>query len=205
MEVRALHGSVTELGVARELERLRDRHDLGGLEWATVVIVEDTPGTVPHSHPVLTLTTRRRGWLLLATYLHQPLHWWLSQPPRYAALGTASAELRNRWPKVPTGTSTGVQDDASTFLHLIICSLEIRAVQAVAGGSVAQTLLGARVIGKVYPWVYRQVQEHRYWLADLCDRLGLTPARLRGPDSPSLGVTKHTFHAATRAPGHRKP
>lgn len=148
------------------------------------MIVDDTPGTVPHSHPVLTLSTRRSGWLLLATYLHEQLHWWLSGPPRRAPFGTASAELRDRWPTVPTGAISGVRDDASTYLHLIVCSLEIRAMEAVAGVSVAQSLLEARVTGTVYPWVYAQVREHWTWLADLCDRLDLAPARLRGSSTP---------------------
>jgi hypothetical protein len=57
-------------------------------------------------------------------------------------------------------------------------------MEAVAGVSVAQSLLEARVTGTVYPWVYAQVREHWTWLADLCDRLDLAPARLRGSSTP---------------------
>lgn len=173
MEVRALHGSDAELAVTRELKRLRDRHDLAGLEWTCVVVVDGSPGIVPHSHPVLTLSTRRQGWLLLATYLHEQLHWWLSQPILHERVGAASVELKDRWPKVPTASDGGARDVASTRLHLIVCSLEVRAMEAVAGGAVAQTLLETRVSGKVYPWVYRQAQAQQVWLATLCDRLDL--------------------------------
>ena len=74
-----------DLGRAeREAQRIRDgllalrrRHDLARYEFTRLVQI--VPAGPTHSHPILTLGTRFADTedQLLATYLHEQMHWYL--------------------------------------------------------------------------------------------------------------------------------
>lgn len=59
---------------------------------------------IPSSHPVLTLHTRHldSGDLLLATFLHEQLHWYLMSCPD-ERMEPAFEGLRARFPNAPVG------------------------------------------------------------------------------------------------------
>ena len=68
------------------------------------MVIDSSPGMIPHSHPVLTLSTRhlKDDDLLLSTFLHENLHHFLTQNPEKAEAATKK-ELRAVFPKVPVG------------------------------------------------------------------------------------------------------
>jgi hypothetical protein len=114
---------------------LADRDVERYLHTRALVIDEDA---IPHSHPVLTLHTRHLDddGLLLSTFLHEQLHWFLVARPE--ARDAAVAELRERFPALPVGYPDGASDEQSSYEHLIVNHLERLAVRAVLGEDQAE-------------------------------------------------------------------
>src|SRR5689334_8992508 len=119
IEVSTANGSASELSVRDALVRVRDKYDLHAFEWTDRVDIVE--GAVPHSHPVLTLSERYRSTdeELLATYLHEQLHYWSMQCPG-AADGRDERvfeTLRERYP-LPLDPPRGCGDEFSNLIHL---------------------------------------------------------------------------------------
>ncbi|RNI25238.1 hypothetical protein [Flexivirga caeni] len=163
-----------EIATAAELRRLLRAYDLRGLEWTDRVIVRT--GQPSHSHPVVTLNTRRTGDSLLATYLHEQLHWWLIDHDQAAAAIDATGAT---WPSTPSASDGGARSDHSTRLHLFVCFLEHRAMQLLTGPDRASDVLTTQIDAGLYPWVRRELREQQTALSTLCDRYELWPPRLR--------------------------
>lgn len=164
------HGDEREREALDQLERLLQTYDLG--KWAFTRRVHIESGTIPHSHPVLTLNTRHldRDDLALATFLHEQIHWF--EVARREASAKAIAELKERYPSVPADHPEGCGSEASTYLHLIICPLEMRAVREVLGLRAADEVLDFW-IGDHYKWVYRKVKEEGPVIEAILERHGL--------------------------------
>jgi hypothetical protein len=110
---------------------------------------------IPHSHPTLTINTRNsdKPQKLLATWLHEEFHWWAVQ--KKADTEKAIAELKVLFPKLPAG---GSHSDQSTYLHLLICHLEYRALVHYLGATEAKEVMDETIKkDKLYPWIYTQV------------------------------------------------
>lgn len=145
-------GSRLELAGRQQVERILGRYDLS--PWIFTRRIRIQSYVTPHSHPVLTLNTRYvdDDTAQTATLLHEQLHWWLTQ--RESATDSALADVRRLYPSVPTAPPEGARNEYSTYLHLLVCTLELDAVSAVFGAAAARrTLAGWRH----YTWVYREV------------------------------------------------
>jgi hypothetical protein len=125
------HESDPERRTKEQLEHIISSYDLSRYTFTHEVIIDDK--SIPHSHPVLTLHSRHLGSddLLLSTYVHEQLHWYLDA--HRAQTKAAENELRKLYPKVPVGYPEGAQDEESTYLHLIDCYLEMKADQQLIG------------------------------------------------------------------------
>ena len=91
---------------------------------------------IPHSHPVLTLNTRYlddQHTAQLATFVHEQIHWFLADHMDCAKTDAALTELRVLYPTVPTELPTGARGERSTYLHLIVCTLELQALTELLG------------------------------------------------------------------------
>src|SRR5262245_48557391 len=124
-------GSQAEIQTRDQLQRLIKTYDLSRFFFTTSVLID--PTAIPHSHPVLTLHTRhvKDDELLLSTFVHEELHWFLSQNDK--ATTEAIKELRVLFPKVPVGSPEGAGDEESTYLHLLVNYLEYRADRQLLG------------------------------------------------------------------------
>lgn len=120
-----------ERAVAGQVAGLLRRYDLARWRFTHDVRIEDW--VIPHSHPVLTLNTRRYPFdgPLLATYLHEQLHWFATE--RAAGAERAIEALRARYPNPPVGHPDGAQDTDASLLHYAICYLEWWALLEVVG------------------------------------------------------------------------
>lgn len=120
-----------ELASAEQLLRLLRRYDLSPWRFTSTVCFEQ--GVVPHSQPTLTLGTRHLDddGLLLSTYLHEQLHWFLEANP--TGVDEVLRALRQRYPHPPVGCPEGARDAASSHLHYLVCYLERRALREVLG------------------------------------------------------------------------
>ena len=89
--------------VAGLLSALRKRHDLARFEYTRLVQIQ--PAGATHSHPVLTLGTRfaETEDLLLSTYLHEQMHWylWRLGGPDHDPIAPFFDELVRRYPQAP--------------------------------------------------------------------------------------------------------
>jgi hypothetical protein len=158
------------------LAALRKRHDLARFEYTRLVRIQ--PAGATHSHPILTLGTRfaETEDLLLSTYLHEQMHWylWRLGGPDYDPVAPFFDELVHRYPKAPTRLPEGGRSYEQTYLHLVVCWLEIATATELIGweraAAVAQSPWG-------YRWIYRTVLEDWEPLEALYAQNGILPLR----------------------------
>jgi hypothetical protein len=145
-----------ELQAKEMLHAVRIAHDLSKWEFTKKVTIKSK--VIPHSHPVLTLNTRYNDAvdLLLSTYLHEQIHWFVAQNPNKEQ--AAIEDLRKLFPKVPVGQPEGARDEKSTYLHLIVCFLELEATAELLSDQRQQALI-KHWRQDHYTWVYTQVVE----------------------------------------------
>jgi len=125
---------------------------------------------IAHSHPILTLNSRDLADdnAALSTYLHEQLHWFAVQHP--IEIANADAELRQRYPAVPSFEAGGARNLDSTYLHLIVCALEYQNLAEVIGGQDATRTIQSMT---PYDWIYRTILADWAYFEDLLSRTGL--------------------------------
>jgi hypothetical protein len=130
---------------------------------------------VPHSHPILTINTRHaeRPHHLLATWLHEEFHWWVGL--NSVNYERTLAELKKMFPDIPGGNIS----PRSTYLHLIICYLEYRALVHYLGEKESRLIIKELIEkDKLYPWVYAQILNKRAAIAKVIVANKLLPPPL---------------------------
>lgn len=149
------HGSPAERETQDQLERLLRQYDLRRWYYTTSVVIDET--AIPHSHPVLTLHTRHRkdDDLLLSTFLHEEMHWYLVQ--HRSAADSAVADLKTLFPSIPVGYPEGSSDQEGNYVHLIVVWLEQRTTALVTGELRASQVI-AFWSNDHYTWIYRTLQ-----------------------------------------------
>ena len=162
--------------VRETLIELRKRHDLARFEYTKAVRI--SPTEIPHSHPKLTLNTWVRDELsLLATYLHEQMHWYLTwySHARAAEWHEVFRLLRAKYPQVPDVTAGGAQDEFSTYLHLIVNWLEIEAGNQFVE---RERIVAHAEARPFYRWCYRTVIDDWKFLGAIYAQQRLVPIRL---------------------------
>jgi hypothetical protein len=160
----------TEAGerALEQLLRLQSTYPLGPWTFTREIRIESR--VIPHSHPVLTLNTTYLDddASQLATYLHEQIHWFASD--RFEAVQSAIAELRRRYPEVPVDRPGGAGDEFSTYLHLVVCWLELDAMKHLVGEEKAREVLGR---WKHYRWIYDRVLQDTDAIGEILTPRGL--------------------------------
>ncbi len=157
------------------LVALRGRHsDLARFEYTRHVRI--VPASTTHSHPILTLGTRfaESEDHLLATYLHEQMHWylWRLGGVDHDPVAPFFDELVRRYPKAPTRLPDGARNYEQTYVHLVVCWLELNAASEFIGwdraAALAETNYG-------YRWIYRTVVRDWEALGALFTKHGILP------------------------------
>jgi len=103
LEIRLHSGTPLEVRGRDQLDRLLHAYDLSKWLFTQEVLIQS--GVIPHSHPILTLNTRYvdDDIAQLATFVHEQLHWLLTDHVDRAKTSYARFILRSRprSPKVP--------------------------------------------------------------------------------------------------------
>ena len=174
IEIKLAHGDAAEMQTRDQLLRLLRTYDVTPWIFTHSVIVDSSPKTIPHSHPVLTLSIRHRkdDDLLLSTFIHENLHHFLDQ--NHEKTEAAKKELRAVFPKVPVGYPDGADSEDSTYEHLIVCYLEYRADKEIWGEERAFQAVQFWMADH-YRWVYRQLLEAGYQIGPIVQKNGLIP------------------------------
>lgn len=158
------------------LTALRKRHDLSRYEFTQLVQI--VPAGPTYSHPILTLGTRftETEDLLLATYLHEQMHWylWRLGGPDHDPVAPFFDELVRRYPKAPIKLPEGGRNYEQTYVHLVVCWLEVAAVTELIGRERAEALADTQW---GYRWIYRTVIEDWDELEALFRQHNLVPMR----------------------------
>ncbi len=161
------------------LTALRKRHDLSRYEYTQLIQI--VPAGPTFSHPILTLGTRFTDTedLLLATYLHEQMHWylWRLGGPDHDPVAPFFDELVKRYPKAPIKLPEGARNYEQTYVHLVVCWLEMAAVTELIGRERAEALADTQW---GYRWIYRTVLKDWDALEALFWQHGLVP--MRTPD-----------------------
>jgi hypothetical protein len=174
MDIRLKHDSPAEYRVKAVLRDLLETRDLAPWTWTDEVLIDER--AIPHSHPVLTLHTRHTDPdRLLATYLHEQLHW--HAEAHSAQRDEFVAATHDAYPRVPATPPEGARDAESTREHLLICHLEQCALERLLGAEPAGRLIGW-LADDHYRWVYRTVIADRATLTALTRTHDLMPAAL---------------------------
>jgi hypothetical protein len=185
IEIKLQHGDAAETQTRDQLLRLLRTYDASRWIFTRSVVIDSTPGTIPHSHPVLTLSVRhlKDDDLLLSTFLHENLHHFLSQNHEKAE--AAKKELRAAFPKVPVGYPDGADSDDAGYTHLIVNYLEYWADKELLGEQRAFQVLQFWMADH-YRWLYRQLLESGYQIGPIVRKNGLIPREIEKPPAPGL-------------------
>lgn len=158
LDIKTAHTAENELKTKAAMEALERNHDLRPWTFTRFIMIDQS--AIPHSHPILTIHTRHLGYddALLATYLHEELHWFLEE--HKAETEAAELALMKRYPSVPVGYPDGASDRESTYLHLLDCDLEWHADEALLGSERARKVMEYWASDH-YRWVYKTVLTDR--------------------------------------------
>jgi hypothetical protein len=156
------------------LEALRRRHDLSRYEYTKVVRI--VPGGDTYARPILTLGNRFADSedLLLSTYLHEQMHWylWHLGTPDRDMLEPFYDELVRRYPQAPVELPDGARNYDATYSHLVVNWLEVAATSEFIGRERAFNIASTQ---RSYRWIYRTVVKDWDALGELYERHGIVP------------------------------
>ena len=183
LEIKLQHGDAAEVQTRDQLLRLLKTHDVERWIFTRSLVIDSTPGVIPHSHPVLTLNTRHRkdDDLLLSTFVHENLHHFLDLHAEQT--DAAKRELRGIFPKVPVGNPDGADSEDSGYLHLIVNYLEYQADKEMLGELRAFTIFQFWA-GDHYRWLYRRIFEDGYQIGPVVRKHGLFPVAPKETQEP---------------------
>lgn len=157
-DIRTAHDTAAERTAVADLQATIAGHDLAPWTFTPEVVVEEN--AMPHSHPVLTLGTRNGGVFQLASLLHEQIHWFcVARYPDVERL--YHDELFSRYPRVPNERPDGASDTESTYLHLIVCWLELDALTRLIDREAAERVAAGAMRAGLYRWIYQTVIDDR--------------------------------------------
>jgi len=174
LEITLKQGTPDEARTRDQLQRLLATYDLSPWIYTKSIVVDER--AIPFSHPVLTIHTRhaKDDELLLSTFVHEQLHWFIAARPDETE--QAIADLRKLFPSVPAGGTTGARDEYSTYLHLLVCYLERQAVLRVLGELKTKQVVDFWATDH-YTWVYQTVISRSRDIGQIMRDRKLIPAR----------------------------
>jgi len=176
IDVALKHGSQREAQTKEQLQRLLHTYDLSRWIFTKSIIVDEQ--AIPHSHPTLTLSARHvhDDELLLSTFVHEELHWFVADSKQSA---DAIKELRQMFPTVPSQGPEGANGEQSTYLHLIVCFLEYQVDQELLGELEARQVMDFWATDH-YTWVYKTILERSRDIGGIVAKYKLNPAARSG-------------------------
>ncbi len=172
LEISLANGSAAEKAAKTQLERVLAAYDAAPWIYTRSIVVDQD--AIPHSHPVLTLHTRhlKDDELLLSTFVHEQLHWYLAQNQTKA--DAAVGELKAMFPDVPIGHPQGSSDAEGNYYHILVIFLENRANRDLLGELRAKQVM-AFWADDHYTWIYRTVMQRERDIGRILRKHDLIP------------------------------
>ncbi len=137
-----------------QMERLLQIYALDKWQFTDKVVIQSY--VIPHSHPVLTLNTRYldNDVEQLSTYLHEQIHWYADAHEEQ--VDEIITVFKSMYPEVPVGNGQGARTTESSYLHLLVCWLELDGLGELIGKKKDQENLAAKTY---YQWIAKTVLE----------------------------------------------
>jgi uncharacterized protein YijF (DUF1287 family) len=170
VQITLAHDLKKEHEAKAQLERILGKYDVAPFLFTRTVLIES--GAIPHSHPVLTLNTRHldSDELMLSTFLHEQMHWFLAAHPADVAL--AVQELKQAFPALPVGYPEGAESEESNYEHLIVIDLEYKFTRQLLGDAAAGKVMAVWE-GDHYTRLYATVLQHQPVIEAIAAKHGL--------------------------------
>ncbi|MCJ8278112.1 MAG: hypothetical protein MJK18_14825 [Bdellovibrionales bacterium] len=162
LEISLFHENKFEKEAKAILLSLEKQYDLSPFIMPNKIIIRSR--SIPHSHPVLTLNTRliKNEDGFLSTFLHEQMHWFLTDRKNKEDIFNFIAEMKKKYPKIPVGKKEGGAKDAhSSYLHLAVCYLELESTKSLIGEERARSYFGK---SRTYRWIKKEVLSEHDWL-----------------------------------------
>lgn len=172
LKITLKNDSQPEQQTKAQLQRLLQTYDVTKWVFTKSILIDEK--AIPHSHPVLTLSVRhlRDDELLLSTFVHEQIHWFLTQNDKNTE--AAKKELRVMFPNAPVSFPAGADSEDSTYLHLIVIYLEYRADRELLGELKARQVMEFWATDH-YTWIYKTVLEHTRDIGNIVFKHKLVP------------------------------
>ncbi len=138
-EISLAIGNKREQQTKNQLLRLFEQYPLN--KWLYTEQVRIEQGVIPHSHPILTLSTHDMddAELLLGTYIHEQIHWFCVLTEKIESTNRAMEEFLYLYPSLPVGYPLGCNSEFSNYLHIIVNELEYQGLIELLGAERAKT------------------------------------------------------------------
>lgn len=178
VRISAKHNAPRVLEGQEKLVRILQQYELR--PWIVQPEIVISGEGIPHSHPELTLTTGPAYFeddnRQLSTFIHEQIHWYLSEKVNKAALSRVLSQLRDLYPEVPVGDGQGARSTFSTRLHLVVNWLELDAGVELLGEAEARRIASTY---SHYQWIYESVLEDTATIGAIIasEGLAITPDR----------------------------
>lgn len=169
-----VNSSQSERATRKLLLELSERYGLERYLYTETVQIEE--GVIPHSHPVLTLNTLPvkkdppSPTYLLATYIHEQMHWFLTLETLYEPFYKAITRFRKDFLDLPVGGSEGCRSEFSNYLHIMVNWLEFDGLRTVLDEERALSEISQR---SFYTRIYGLVLENDVYIRRTLEQLGL--------------------------------
>src|SRR4029453_4226643 len=173
IEISLKNSSREESQTKDQLQRLLRTYDLSKWVFTKSILIDER--AIPHSHPILTLHTRhlKDDDLLLSSFVHEQLHWFLVQKDKETK--ESMKPLRELFPQIPVTLPDGAGDEESPYLHLLVNYLEYRCDRELMGELRAKQVMDFWSSDH-YTWVYKTVLERRRDIGNIMFKYKLIPA-----------------------------
>ena len=154
IEITLKTSSPRELQTKEQLQRLLKTYDLSKWVFTRSILIDEK--AIPHSHPALTLHTRhlKDDDLLLSTFVHEQMHWFLSQHEKETK--EALKEIQTLFAKEAPVEAIDKGEDEYAYIHILVNYLEYRADKELLGELRAKQLIEFWTTDH-YEWMYKTV------------------------------------------------
>lgn len=172
ISVELVTDSPKEGQVRDRLLRLLRTYDLSKWQFTEQVRIE--ADAISHSHPILTIRAPMQDDdMLLATYLHEQIHWFTLIPANRDADCCVERRWRERYPQVPLELPEGCGSEQSNYLHFTVCYLTHKGMTELVGLERAQRVLEQQIARPWYRSINRSVRDDFEYMSTVVEECGL--------------------------------
>ncbi len=168
---RSKNNTADEMRTIELLKKLTKQYDLSKYLFTKKIVIDTD--VIPHSHPELTLNTRHNldEDLLLSTFIHEQLHWFVMSKEK-TTRDSVLHQLQRIFPDPRLKYPFGSEDAYNTYMHIVICYLEIITMRKLVGELKAYQVLQF-LMNDHYTWVYQHIHNRGFSIFRILKANGL--------------------------------